>query len=485
VATSDQHTVGQNFLQGEGYVFVKPASGWQNSNESAILRAGDGAAGDSLGASVAISGDTIALGAGNRKIGANPKQGSAYVYVKPAAGWSGIRQQTSELTAADGAAGDRLGFAVAVSGDTVFAGAPNHLNHQGAAYAFVKPVGGWQPDTSQTAELTASDGATGDFFGTSVAASGGSVLVGAPVHQVGPNASQGSAYLFTRLGATWTSMHQTEELTASGGTPGDGFGRTVGLAGNLAVAGSIQTVAGNARQGAAYLFAVPPEISLATPANGATYTQHSIIPASFSCTAPSGATITACTAPTRDGTPIDTSTLGQHTFTVTASDSDGVAETQTATYAVTPPQPSTGPPTGTTHPLSISRVRQSAPVWRVGGSQPRIARRRPPVGTTFSFVLSDAARATLSFTRQAPGRGAHGRCATPSVKNKRQPRCTRPIAAGTLTVNAHGGINRVRFQGRLARNETLRPGHYAMAITATTPARQRANSRPLHFTVAK
>jgi FG-GAP repeat len=124
VAASDQHTVGNNVLQGEGYVFVKPASGWENSNESAILTSSDGAAGDSLGTSVAISGDTIALGALYHKVGANPKQGSAYVYAKPALGWTGIRQQTTELTATDGAAGDQFGHAVAVSGDTAFVGAP-------------------------------------------------------------------------------------------------------------------------------------------------------------------------------------------------------------------------------------------------------------------------------------------------------------------------------------------------------------------------
>jgi hypothetical protein len=241
------------------------------------------------------------------------------------------------------------------------------------------------------------------------------------------------------------------------------------------------------------VFAVPPEISLASPADGATYTQNSIIPASFSCTAPAGATITACAAPTQDGAPIDTSTLGQHSFTVTANDSDGVAATQTATYIVIPPQTATAPgagapagttPTNTEPHLSITALRQSARVWRLGGTHLRVAGRRPSIGTTFSFVLSQAARATLRFTHQAPGRRAHGRCASPSVTNKRQPRCTRAIAAGTLTLNGHDGLNRVRFQGRLAHNKALRPGRYAIAVTATTPAGQHTKSRPLHFTVA-
>ena len=489
VAAADDHAVGNNVDQGEGYVFVKPAGGWENSNESAILISSDGAAGDFVGESVAISGDTIALGALNHKVGANADQGSVYVYTKPGAGWGQSKgnTETAELTATGGAAGDHLGSAVAISGDTVFAGAVGHhvgLNRQGVAYVFSEPFAGWNADAGQNAELTASDGATDDLFGLSLAASADSVLVGAPLHDVGPD-GQGAAYLFTRPGAAWTSAHQTEEVTANGGTPGDGFGFKVGLAGNLAVAGSIQTVAGNVGQGAAYLFAAPPEISLASPADGATFTQNSTIFASFSCTAAARATVTACTAPTADGAPIDTATLGQHTFTVAATDSDGVAATQTATYTIIPAQTSTGPVPDPEPHLSITGLRQSASVWRLGSSQPRIARRLLPVGTTFSFVLSEDARATLSFAPRVPGRSAHGACAVQRVKDERHPRCTRRIAVATLTLNGHAGLNRVRFQGRLAHNKTLRPGRYGMAITATTPLGQQTSSARLHFTVAK
>jgi FG-GAP repeat len=354
---------------------------------------------------------------------------------------------------------------------------------------FVEPFGGWNPETGQTAELAASDGVTGDFLGATLAASGDSVLAGAPLHQIGANADQGDAYLFTKTGETWTNTRQTEELTASDGALGDFFGLTVGLSGDLAVVGALPKIGDNLGQGATYLYDAPPTVAIASPANGATYTQNHVIPASFSCTAPDGAMITACAAPTPDGTPIDTSTLGQHSFTVTATDSDGVAATQTATYTVIPPQPAgagtTGPPTNTKPRLSITAVRESASIWRVGSSQPRIARRRPPIGTTFSFVLSDAARVTLSFAQLAPGRSVHGTCAAPSVKDERQPRCTRSTATGALTLSGHGGLNRVRFEGRLARNKTLRPGRYRMVITANTRAGQRTNSGPLHFTVAR
>ena len=487
VAASSDHTVGDNVDQGEGYVFVKPASGWENSNESAILTGGDGAARDFFGTSVAIAGDTVAIGAAEHKVGANAEQGSAYLYTKPAAGWGQgkIDSETTELTTTDGGAGDHLGSAVAISGDTVFAGAVQHhvgLNRQGAVYAFTKPSGGWNPESSDTAELTASDGAVDDVFGVSLAASGDSVLVGAPLHDVGPNPSQGAAYLFTRSGATWTSRHENEELTASGGAAGGDFGYRVGLAGNLAVAGSVETVAGNALQGAAYLFALPPAISLTSPADGATFTQDAVVPASFSCSAPAGATVTACTGPIPDASAIDTATLGQHTFTVTVSDSDGISATRTSRYTVV--ARASGP-----HPrplrLTLSRVRQSAVVWRVGSAQPRTARRRLPVGTTFSFVLSGPARATLSFTGTSPGRMVHGRCVVQTFSHPRAPRCTRTSASGVLTLNGHAGQNRVRFEGRFAHASTLRPGRYGMLITARTAAGQRANASPLDFTIAK
>lgn len=77
-----------------------------------------------------------------------------------------VYEAGAELTASDGVGGDDFGFSVAISGDTVVVGAgahqigPNRL--QGAAYVFTQPSnGGWQ-DATQTAELTASDGTAND-----------------------------------------------------------------------------------------------------------------------------------------------------------------------------------------------------------------------------------------------------------------------------------------------------------------------------------
>src|SRR5579884_2381082 len=87
-------------------------------SQAAELTASDGAAGDLMGESVAVSGSTIVVGAPDHQVGANPQQGAVYVFTKPASGWANATQ-TAELTASDGAASDMLGFSVAISGQTI------------------------------------------------------------------------------------------------------------------------------------------------------------------------------------------------------------------------------------------------------------------------------------------------------------------------------------------------------------------------------
>jgi FG-GAP repeat len=60
----------------------------------------------------------------------------------------------------------------------------------------------------QQAELTATDGGTGDYFGASIAVSGNTVVVGAPQHTVGSNSAQGAAYVFAQSGGTWSEQAQ-------------------------------------------------------------------------------------------------------------------------------------------------------------------------------------------------------------------------------------------------------------------------------------
>ena len=471
VAGPVQHQVANNPGQGEAYVFTSATSGWQNGHSSTILRAMDGAAGDNLGRSVAISGDTILAGAPNRKVANNPDQGAVYVFDKPQ-GMTVLEYQKAKLTATDGAAGDNLGTSVAISPEAAVAGAPNHqvgLTHQGAAYVFARTLTGFRADTTQTAELTASDGVANDGFGNTIAASGDNVLVGAYSHQDGPNQFEGAAYVFTRPGFVWRTMTETAELTPMDGVTLDLFGISLAISGNeLAVGGGLHPI-GDSRvgKGGAYVFAIPPSISIDSPAQAARVTQGTHLNAAFSCAAPEGATVVSCTGSVPIGTALDTSSLGTHTFTVQALDSDGATATSSASYTVVAPRP----------PL-ITAVRQSSTVWRLSAKHAGTPT-RVPIGTTFSFRLEQPATVQLRFTRVAKPHKAQPRCAAAEPLSH----CVRTTAAGTLRLIAHPGANSVRFEGRLSRTRWLTPGDYLMQITAINATGQRASAAPLRFRI--
>ncbi len=141
------------------------------------------------------------------------------MFTEPGSGWANMTQ-TAKLTASDGAADDYFGTSVSISGNTVVVGAPDanvgSNNNQGAAYVFTESGSGWT-NMTQTAKLTASDGAAGDYFGHSVSISGNTVVVGALDATVGSHSQQGAAYVFTEPGSGWANMTQTAKLTASDG----------------------------------------------------------------------------------------------------------------------------------------------------------------------------------------------------------------------------------------------------------------------------
>ena len=476
VAGARLHEVGANEQQGAVYVFTMPASGWANATERAKLTASDGAEQDELGYSVAVSGNTVVAGARFHRV-ANEKQGAAYVFTMPASGWANTTQ-TAELSASDGAARDELGYSVAVSGNTVVAGARFHRvganGHQGAAYVFTMPASGWANTTTQAAELSASDGAAADGLGYSVAVSGNTVVAGARFHQVGANGHQGAVYVFTMPASGWANTTQAAELSASDGAARDELGYSVAVSGNTVVAGArFHRVGANEKQGAVYVFTMP--------ASGwANETESAELAASDGAegdelgysVAVSGNTIAA-------GAP-------KHMV--------GANEEQGATYAYTNP-PSTlasggGSSSIRTLPVSrvlprISSVHQSHSTWRLGGRLARIsARKKVQVGTTFSFSLNVPAVISFNFTQRVSGRKVRGKCRAQTKKNRRRPGCQRTFTAGTLYFTGHSGTNTVAFQGRISSSVRLKPGHYALQITAANSAGH-SSSRQLTFTIVK
>ncbi|MGH8428590.1 MAG: hypothetical protein ACRES7_11555, partial [Gammaproteobacteria bacterium] len=234
-----------NTDQGAVYVFTESNGVWSQESK---LTASDGAAGDYFGVSAVFAGDgTIAfVGAFNADVSGNTDQGAVYVFTDTDDTWT----QTQKLTASDGASGDYFGQSIGVDGTTAFIGAPNAASGantgQGAAYVFADVDSTW----TQTQKLTASDGMTDEGFGNAVAVSGTTALVGT-YDDVFPF-DQGAAYVFTDVEGTWT---QTQKLTASDGVSNDCFGYSVALLGTTALIGAFHaSVNGTANQGAAYVF---------------------------------------------------------------------------------------------------------------------------------------------------------------------------------------------------------------------------------------
>lgn len=240
-----QDNIGLNNEQGSAYVFVRSGTVW---TEQQKLTASDGDANDFFGDSVSIDGDTVVVGAYGGIAVADLHPGSAYVFVRNGTTW--IQQQ--KLTASDGEIGDGFGFSVSISGETAIVGSwqdnVGANNQQGSAYVFVRSGTTW----TQQAYLIASDGTSADTFGISVAIEGPTAIVGADSGTVGGNPFQGSAYVFVRSGTVWTEQ---QKLIASDGANGDQFGRSVAISGDTAIVGAGDDNGGsNFGQGSAYVF---------------------------------------------------------------------------------------------------------------------------------------------------------------------------------------------------------------------------------------
>jgi len=239
------HATSGHSEAGAAYVFARSAATW---NQQAELTASDGKVADLFGFSVSVSGTVAIVGAYQHDVGANIDAGAAYIWTESGNSWT----QQQELTASDGAISDFFGYSVSVSEGTVIVGAYQHnvgtATSAGASYVWAESGNSW----TMQKELTASDAAANDFFGFSVSVSGGTAIVGAYAHQVGSNAQAGAAYAFTESASTWTEQ---QELTASDGASKDLFGTAVAASGDLVIVGALQHKVGTLSQaGAAYVF---------------------------------------------------------------------------------------------------------------------------------------------------------------------------------------------------------------------------------------
>ena len=239
--------------QGAAYLYERDVGTLNNWNQVAKLTASDGAAGDEFGWAVGISGETVVVGAHFADMGGNSGQGAAYLYGRKAGTFNNW-EQVAKLTATDGAANDGFGRSVAVSGDTVVIGASG-AGGQGAVYIFERNQGG-PNNWGQVAKLAASDGAAGDEFGFAVSISEETVVIGGPSANV-DHFSDGAVYIFERNQGGPNNWGQVAKLAASDGADHNQFGWAVDVSGGTIVVGALRGDAGSSDEGAAYVFERP------------------------------------------------------------------------------------------------------------------------------------------------------------------------------------------------------------------------------------
>ena len=230
VAGAPVTTIGSNAHQGALYTFTR--EGRAARTETAKLTASDGVAQATLGASVGIDGDTIVGGAPGAFAGANV-EGAAYTFARTGAI---ERTETAKLNALFGRAGDDLGQSVAIDGDTIVTGAPGATVGgvaKGAVYTFTRSGASAR---TETGTLSTSDGSDKALLGYSVAIDADRILAGAPTQTVGENLQQGSAYTFSRTGPP--ARRQTGELSDSDGATNDVFGLSVAVDADTTVVGA-------------------------------------------------------------------------------------------------------------------------------------------------------------------------------------------------------------------------------------------------------
>lgn len=246
---------------GSVYVFTRSGSTW---SQQAYIKASNSDSGDVFGWSVSLSGESALIGAinesssatgvgGNQSNNSAAYSGAAYVFVRNGTTWA----QQAYLKASNTGSFDQFGTSAFLSGNTAVVGSPNESSNatgvngnqsddssssSGAAYVFVRSGTVW----SQQAYLKASNTGTFDQFGTVVAISGDTIIVGSPsescdatgingtqTNDFAPNA--GAAYIFHRSGSTWT---QQAYLKASNTDANDRFGTSVGISGDFVIVGS-------------------------------------------------------------------------------------------------------------------------------------------------------------------------------------------------------------------------------------------------------
>ncbi|HET9484050.1 MAG TPA: hypothetical protein VFO79_08840, partial [Xanthomonadales bacterium] len=173
-----------------------------------------------FGASLALSGGRLVVGAPNENIGGRPDGGAVRLYEVDA---SSVGAPT--LLVPPGTDFNKWGASVAIDGRTVVGGAPGAGGANGAAFVFQAADGGMV----LRARLDGGPDSAGAGMGGSIAVSGDYILVGAPLADVGGRADQGRAFVFLQPEGGWRDAAANGSLVAADGAAGDGYGSAVSL----------------------------------------------------------------------------------------------------------------------------------------------------------------------------------------------------------------------------------------------------------------
>ncbi len=386
---------------GAVYVFAFDGIAWVQRQK---LIGADTVPGDRFGSALALSGGWLAVSAPQHGAG-----GAVYLFTLDGGAWV----QRHKVSAGDTIAGDRFGSALALSDGWLAAGAPLHRasgSFSGAVYLFEFNSVAWV----QRQKLVASDTVANDSFGSALALSSQRLIVGAPLHSANGPAS-GAVYVFDRNGATWV---ERAKLIGSDTDSGDRLGWSVGIDGNMIVAGAYGDALFGPATGAAYVF-------VDVTGSGATNTPLLTVTATPTDTpVPTNtptATATSSNTPTATAAP---SMTPSHTPTATATSTPSVtpSNTPTATASMTPSTtPSSTPSNTPTATATLSATPSPTNTPTATPSHTPTATATPTPSSTLSNTPT--ATATPSATPIPTN------TATPSPAATVTPGAVRPILA--------------------------------------------------------
>ena len=236
---------------GAAYIFEFDGLNWV---EQTILTAADAAAGDQFGWSVAIDGDTIVVGAHLEDSTSGKNGGSAYVFQRDFGGTDNWGEVT-KIIGSGTTRSDKFGFSVEIAGDTIVVGAQHDDpsgSASGAAYVFDRHEGGTN-NWGEVAALSASNGTRSDLFGYSVGIDGDVVAVGSRFGNSSTNGT-GSAYIFERNEGGTNNWGEVTRLQASDAASSDQFGYSIAVSGNTVAVGARLDDDGGSNTGSVYLY---------------------------------------------------------------------------------------------------------------------------------------------------------------------------------------------------------------------------------------